>query len=230
MAKKDNTEDRIVAVEEALGRTEQFIEDNQKYIMIVLAAIIVVILGYLGYNKLYKAPREAKAKSEVFMAEKYFESDSLDLALNGDGNNAGFLEIIDNYGSTKTGNLSRYYAGMCYLKKGDFETAISYLKDFSSDEMMVSSMALGGVGDAYLELGKNDDAVSYYMKAAENKPNEFTSPVFLMKAGLTYELKGDYANALKVYETIKQKYPRSFEGRDIEKYITKATELSSAQK
>ncbi|PKP23683.1 MAG: tetratricopeptide repeat protein [Bacteroidetes bacterium HGW-Bacteroidetes-22] len=229
MAKKDNTEDKIVAVEEALGRTEQFIETNQKYIMIVLAAIILVVLGYLGYTKLYIAPREAKAQSEVFMAEKYFESDSLDMALNGDGNYMGFLEIIDNYGSTKTGNLANYYAGMCYLKKGEFQQAIKYLEDFSSDELMVSSMATGAMGDAYLELGNNEKAISCYTKAAENKPNEFTSPVFYMKAGLTYELKGDFDNALKMYETIKTKYPRSLEGRDIEKYIVKATELSTSK-
>lgn len=229
MAKKDKTEDKIVAVEEALSKTEQFIEDNQKWLIIGLTAIVLVVLGLLAYNKLYKAPREAKAKSEVFMAEKYFEADSLDLALNGDGNHAGFLEIIDNYGSTQTGNLAHYYAGMCFLKKGEYQKAIDYLEDFSSDEMMVSSMALGGIGDAYLELGNNDKAISYYKQAASNKPNEFTSPVFLMKAGLTSELKGDYAAALKFYEELKQKFPRSFEGRDIDKYITKATELSAAQ-
>ncbi|MDD3666198.1 MAG: tetratricopeptide repeat protein, partial [Bacteroidales bacterium] len=188
MAKKDNTEDKIVAVEEALGKTEQFIEDNQKYLMIGIAVIVVAILGFMAYNKLYKAPMEEKAKSEVFMAEKYFELDSLDLALNGDGNHVGFLEIIDNYGSTQTGNLARYYAGMCFLKKGDFQSAIDYLENFSSDEMMVSSMALGGIADAYLELGNNDKAISYYEKAAGNRPNEFTSPVFLMKAGLASEL------------------------------------------
>lgn len=230
MAKKDNTEDKIVAVEEALSRTEMFIETNQKYIMIVLAAIILVVLGYLGYTKLYIAPREAKAQSEVFMAQKYFESDSLDLALNGDGNYIGFLEIIDNYGSTKTGNLASYYAGLCYLKKGEYQQAINYLEDFSSDEMMVSSMATGAIGDAYLELGNKEKAISYYTKAAETSPNEFTSPVFYMKAGLTYELNGDFENALKMYENIKSKYPRSFEGRDIEKYIVKATELSSSEK
>lgn len=229
MAKKDNTEDKIVAVEEALGKTEQFIEDNQKYLMIGIAVIVVAILGIMAYNKLYKAPMEEKAKSEVFMAEKYFELDSLDLALNGDGNHVGFLEIIDNYGSTQTGNLARYYAGMCFLKKGDFQSAIDYLENFSSDEMMVSSMALGGIADAYLELGNNDKAISYYEKAAGNRPNEFTSPVFLMKAGLASELKGDYKSALKYYEQLKAKYPRSFEGRDIDKFITKATELSAAQ-
>lgn len=230
MAKKDNTEDKIVAVEEALGKTEQFIEDNQKHIIIALAAIIIVVLGYLGYNKLYKAPREAKAKSEIFMAEKYFEMDSVDLALNGDGNHAGLIEIIDNYGSTQTGNLAHYYAGMCFLKKGEYEKAISHLESFSSDEMMVSSMAIGAIGDAWLELGDNAKAISFYNQAAENKPNEFTSPVFLMKSGQTYELKGEYQNALKAYETIKRDYPRSFEGRDIDKYIEKAKELSSTGK
>ncbi|MDO9512083.1 MAG: tetratricopeptide repeat protein [Bacteroidales bacterium] len=226
MAKaKGKTEDKIVAVEEALSRTERLIEANQKIIMIVIASIIVLVLGYLAYNKFYQAPREERAKSEIFNAESFFEADSLDLALNGDGNHPGFLEIIDNYSSTTSGNLAKYYAGLCYLKKGEFETALSYLKKFDTDNVMVGSMATGAMGDASLELGQTEKAVSCYMDAAQDFPNEFTSPMFLQKAGMAWELLGNYKKAVEVYKIIKESYPKSYEGRDVEKFIARAEGL-----
>ncbi|MCK4639195.1 MAG: tetratricopeptide repeat protein, partial [Bacteroidales bacterium] len=107
--KKDKTEEKIVAVEEVLGRTEQFIEKNQKILTIIVGIIVVLILGYFGYKKFYLAPLEKEAQSQIFMAEMYFEQDSLNRALYGDGNYLGFLDIIDEYSSTKTGNLANYY-------------------------------------------------------------------------------------------------------------------------
>jgi len=219
--KKENTEEKIEAVEQALTKTERFFEENQKPIMIGVGAIILVVLLVLGYQKFIAAPREIKAQNEIFMAQNYFEQDSLYKALNGDGQYAGFLEIIDKYGSTKSGNLAKYYAGVCYLKMGEFENAIKYLKKFDSDDPLTSSMALGAIGDAYLELGKNDKAISYYKKAAA-KENEFTTPAFLFKAAMTYELDNDYKNALELYEKIRAEYPRSYEGRDIDRFIAKA--------
>ncbi|HAW58890.1 MAG TPA: tetratricopeptide repeat protein [Bacteroidales bacterium] len=219
--KKEATEGRIEAVESALTKSERFLEENQKIILIVVGAIIVVILGFLGYQRLIVAPKEVKAANEIFMAQNYFELDSIYQALNGDGQYAGFLEIVDRYGSTKTGNLAKYYTGICYLKLEDFDNAIRYLKKFDSKNPLAKSMALGGIGDAYLELGKNEKAIDFYLQAAKHK-NELTTPMFLMKAGLTYELLNDYDHALKVYEEIQTNYPKSYEARDIDRFIAKA--------
>lgn len=227
MAKKiDKTEDKIVAVEEALSKTEQFIEKNQKTLTIAVSAIIIIILGFFGYQKFIVQPMEAEAQSEVFMAEMYFEKDSLDKALYGDGNYVGFVDIIDNYGITKTANLSKYYAGICFLKKGEFEEAIDYLKGFSSDDHIIAPMALGAIGDAYSELKDFDNAAKYYMNAANKDENEFTAPVFLFKAALTFELNKNYGKALNAYQRIQDDYPDSSEARDIEKYIAKTQELA----
>lgn len=170
MAKKtDKTEERIVAVEEAFSKTEQFIEKNQKIILIVVGAIIVVVLGYFGFKRIYLAPREKEAQSQMFMAEKYFETDSLTKALKGDGNYLGFLDIIDQYKFTRSANLSHYYAGICYLKKGEFQNAIDQLNKFSSGDELVGPMAIGAIGDAYMELNNTDKAIDYYLKAANKK-------------------------------------------------------------
>jgi tetratricopeptide (TPR) repeat protein len=224
MSKDKNlkAEKNIGAVEEALSRTENFIERNQKIITYIVGAIIVVIGGYMAFNKFYLGPKEKDAQSQMFWAERYFEKDSLKLALNGDGTNPGFLEIIDEFGITKTADLAHYYAGMCYLKMGQYQDAIDQLEDFDSDDQIVSSMALGAIGDSYMELGDNDKALKYYLKAADHNNNLFSTPLFLMKAGWTYELTGNYEEALKLYERIQKDYNKSLESREIEKYIARA--------
>jgi len=222
MAKKvDKTEERIEKVEQAFSKTEQFFEKNQTIILIVIGVVVVIVLGFFGFKRYYLAPRETEAQGQMFMAEKYFEMDSINKALNGDGNYLGFLDIIDQYGITKCANLSHYYAGICYLKKGEFEKAIEQLKKFSSNDQFIGPMASMAIGDAYMELKQVDEAIDYYLKGADKKKNEFITPVILMKAGWAYEEIGKYDQALKVYKRIKEEYPRSNEGREILKYIAK---------
>jgi tetratricopeptide (TPR) repeat protein len=231
MAKKaDNTEEKIQVVEEALGKTELFIEKNQKLLTIIIGAIVLVVLGYFGFQRFYIAPREKEAQSQMFMAQKYFEEDSLKLALNGDGNYLGFLNIIEDYSMTTAANLSNYYAGMIYLKKGDFNNAIKYLKKFSSDDEFVGPMATGAIGDAYMELKDTKKAIDYYLKASDQQKNDLTSPQFLLKAGWAMELSGDYSKAADAYKRIQKEFPKSTESRDIEKYIARADALGKTGK
>ena len=223
MAKKTTrAEENIQAVEEALGKTEQFIEDNQKPILIVVGVIVLIVLAFFGFQRFYLVPKEKSAQEQIFMAEYYFEIDSLDLALNGDGINPGFINIIDDYKFTLTANLAHYYAGIVYMKKEDYQTAIDFLEGFDGDDQIIGPMALGAIGDCYLQLDNPNAAVSYYLKAAEVSENEFTSPVFLMKAGWTYEILDEYSNAIKIYKKIKEDFPKSTEAREMEKYIARA--------
>jgi len=220
--KEDKLEDKIIAVEEALSRTEQFIEKYQKHMLYGVGIILVIIAIIMGTNKFYLQPRNERASAEMFWAEKYFELDSLDKAMNGDGEHAGFIEIIDNYKWTKAANLAHFYLGTCYLKKGQFENAISELKEYDSDDEIIAALAIGNVGDAYLELGKKEEALSQYLKAADARANLFTTPQFLMKAGFIYEDSNDWENALKMYERIKKEYIKSQEAREVDKYIARA--------
>ncbi|HRY99190.1 MAG TPA: tetratricopeptide repeat protein [Bacteroidales bacterium] len=220
--KQDQTEERIVAVESALTRTEHFIEENQRMLLIIIGAIALVVLGYFAFQRYYLAPREQEAAAQMFMAEKYFEKDSLALALNGDGNYPGFLAIIDDYGMTRAGNLAHYYAGICYLRQGQFEDALDHLKSFDKDDLLVSAMAVNAIGDCHMELNDPEKAAGEYIKAADMNPNDLTSPAFLLKAGWAYEVAGDWASAVKMYERIRVEFPKSQESRDIEKYIARA--------
>ena len=222
-SKKADTTDNIEIVENALGRTEQFIEDNKKILTIIVVAIVVIVGGYLGYTKLYVAPMEDEARSQMFVAEQYFEKDSFKLAINGDGNYLGFLGIIDQYGITKAGNLAEYYAGISYLHLRQFQQAIDHLKNFSTNDKMIAPIALGAIGDAYLELHNNSEAISYYEKAIKKaSENKFIAPIYLMKLGFAYEVDNKYQKALETYQRIDNEYAKTSEGRNIEKYIQRA--------
>jgi len=215
-------EDSFEAVESTLTRTERYIEENKKSLSIIVAAIVLIIGGYLGFNKYVVEPQEEEAASQMFMAEHYFAIDSFKVALNGTGEYPGFLEIADEYSITKSGNLANYYAGVCYLKLGQYEDAIESFKKFNSDDEMVMTLALSSIGDAYLELGNTEDAISYYKKASERKPNKFITPMILFKLGTIYESVNNYEAALEAYKKIQSEYPKSSEGRNIRKYVARA--------
>ncbi|TAJ15665.1 hypothetical protein DMA11_00210 [Marinilabiliaceae bacterium JC017] len=219
--KKDHQEDSFENVENALSRSEQFIEENQNIISIVTLALIVVVGGYWAMKKLYLQPLNEEAQKSIYAAQQHFAKDSFNLALNGDGNSIGFLDAIDEYGSTKAGNLANYYAGVSYLHLGQFEKAIDYLESFSCDDDIISATANGALGDANLELGNKDKALNFYEKATSVE-NELTAPVYLMKIGMLYETLNNSKKATEAYQTIKDKYPTSTQARQIDKYLTRA--------
>ncbi|MCW3104317.1 MAG: hypothetical protein JWO09_2757 [Bacteroidetes bacterium] len=218
----------IVDVEEAFSKTELFLENNKKSLAIIIGAIAVLVGGYFAYKYWYVAGEEAKAQTEMFKAEQYFEKDSLEKAMNGDGNMAlGFAQIVEDYSITPSGNLAEYYLGMCLLKKGQYEEAITHLEAFDGKDQIVGPIATGAIGDANLELGKTEEAISFYLKAAEQNSNHFTTPIYLKKAAMANEDKGNYADAVKIYERIQNEFPETMEGKDMEKYIARAKTLGN---
>ena len=222
MAKKQigNQGDKSLGnIESALSRTELFIEDNQKLLTNILLGVLVVVLLIIAGNRYILKPKNLEAASNMYIAEKYFERDSFNLALNGYGTYPGFLDIIDEYSITKAAKLAKYYAGICYKELGDYESAVEYLSKFSTGDIMIGSSAKSSLGDAYSELGDLDQAIKAYMTAAQKYKNDFSTPIILKKAGIVYEEMGEFDKALSVYETIDQEYPNTAEGREMKKYI-----------
>ena len=219
MAKKNTSGEGIENVESALSKTEQFIEKNQKVLLGVLAAILLIVGGYWAYMRFYKKPLDQEALSQMFVAEQYFEIDSFKLAVNGDGNYPGFIEIADDYKNTKAGNLAEFYAGISYMHLHQFDDAIEYLSGFKTSDVIFASQKNGLLGDAYVEKKEYDKAISYYTKATNKNIDDFTTPIYLKKLGLVYEEQGDYENALKVYENIAENFSQTEDAASIDKYI-----------
>ncbi|MDR1199413.1 MAG: tetratricopeptide repeat protein [Prevotellaceae bacterium] len=218
MSKNVKKEENLKAVGEALSKGEKFLAENRTKIIKTLIAVVIVVIAILGYKYLIDKPRENAAQEQMAAAQRYFEIDSLNLALNGDGVNLGFNEIIDEYGSTSAGRLARFYAGFCNLHLGNFEEAVSLLKAFNGNDEILQARAYCGMGDAYTELEQYDNAALYFMKAANYRENDF-SAAYLMKAGLIYEQSGKYDEALEAYKKIKTHYNKTTEAQEIDKYI-----------
>ena len=175
-----------------------------------MAAILLLVGVFFGY-RYYINSQDVIAQKEMFQAIRYFEADSLNLALNGDGNNLGFLQVIEDFGMTDAGNLANYYAGFSYLKQGKYPLAIFHFEDFSSSDLLVQARAYSLMGDAYMENKDFENAAKYYSKAANYKPNKQFTPTYLMKAGLAYEKLNQNDKAKESYQTIIDKYWESSE-------------------
>ena len=202
-------------------RAKDFWGRYSRPILIASLAVILLCGAYLAYKYLVKLPNEEKAANAIFKAEEYWRQDSLRVALNGDGVNAGFLKVIDRFGGTEAGNRAKFYAGDIYLKLGDFKKAEKYLKDFSTDSKMVQARAYKLLGDAYAEQGKNADALKAYKKAAHHfEEDDVNSSDYLFIAGYFADrVAKDKDEAIKLFKELKQKYPRTEKGFEADKYL-----------
>ena len=210
--KKENNEvlpiENTDAINETLSKSEEFINNNKNKIFTVLGVIVFLLLGFSIFSYI-KSNQNNTAQEEMFQAVYYFEKDSLVQALNGDGNNYGFLEIIDEYGLSDAANLSKFYAGASYLKLGNYENAINYLDEFSSSDLLIQARAYSLIGDAYVEIGDYDNAIYYFKKASNENPNEFFTPSYLLKLAIVYEETDDLESALDTYEEIIEEFKNS---------------------
>lgn len=203
-----------------LTGTADFFNRNSRGLLIAVGALVLAILAYYGYNQ-YNKSRDDEAQREMFPAVFAFESDSLDLALKGNGNKRGFLSIIDDYSGTDAGNLAHFYAGVIYMKQGKFAEAAEQLKDYSADDVLVQARAYALIGDAYMEQNNLGEAISYYKKAADYKPNKFFTAGYLMKLALAQELNKDNKGAIESYNTIITKFWDAAESADAKKFKAK---------
>jgi tetratricopeptide (TPR) repeat protein len=206
-------------LDEGASKTEAWVEKNQKYILSVIGVVAICVLGYLAFQEFIQKPKEIEAANEMYQAQTYFEEaltatakDSLfTLSLNGGEGKYGFLDIIDKFGGTDAANLSKYYAGMAYLNTNNYKDAINYLDGFKSDDAMLGPLAKGAIGDAFVQLGQEDKALSYYETAVSMSANDFTTPRFLLKAGITALNLQKPDKAIKHFTEITIKYPNAAE-------------------
>lgn len=215
-------EEKNTEMGSVITRSEEFIQKNQKTLIIVVAAILVVILAIFGLRKWVFQPRETRAAEEMFAAEQWFDQGEYDKALNGDDTYRGFLSIIDNYGCTKASNLAKYYAGASYLRLGNYDEAIHWLKKYSGKDTFTRPLATMMLADAYMEKGETATAAKNYMAAADMADNYVTAPTALFKAGIAYMMLDDNQKAINCFQRVKKNYPESSEWSEMDRYIALA--------
>jgi tetratricopeptide (TPR) repeat protein len=228
--KSNSGEPQVVAEKKGsqspVNNLQTSFEKNQKVIMGAVVAVLVLVGGYFGYKQLIQKPNEEKAANALFSAERWFEVDSLNYTLNGDGQHKGALSVINTYGSTKAGNLARYYAGMSYLRMGDAKNAIPMLEKFNGEGTPLQYLAYGAMGDAYMETNNSAKGIEMYKKAAGNEKDNFISPLYLFRAALATEKSGNVEEAKKLYHELKDKYPYTQQGNDAQKYLARLGDVT----
>ena len=221
-------------LDDGASKTEAWVEKNQKGILAFIIVVAVCVLGYFAYDQYIKAPKETEAMNEMFQAQSYWEQaltapakDSLyNLSLQGGEGKYGFIDIIENYSGTNAANLAHYYAGMAYLNTNKYQEAIAQLDKFSSDDDVLAPLAKGAIGDAFAQLGQNEDALKYYEEAATMRANDFTTPRFLLKAGIAAMSLNQNDKALAHFKKIADEYPKSTEATKAEIYTGRAEAMN----
>lgn len=206
---------------EVINNTVEKIDKNKNVILYVVLGILIIVGAVLAYVNLYRIPHQKAGDEALYKAESYFAKDSFQTALDGNGADVmGFRQVIEKYGNTKAGNLARYYAGVSLYHLGQYEEAVSFLKKYSGDDIMVAPASRGLIGDALVQLGKTEEAVNYFEEAAKMADNDVLSPVYLQKAAIAYKALGNKEKALETFKTIKTKYAASAIAAEADKYIT----------
>lgn len=206
---------------ETFNNVTNYYEKNKKRINLIVGTVLVVVVGYFSYTTLYQQPTEEKAATAMMTAQRYFQTDSLNYALNGDGQHQGFLNIIRKYGSTPSGNLANYYAGVSYLQMGDYDNAIKHLEDFNGKGTLVAYAAWGALGDAYMEKGNIAKGIDNYKKAASKADDELYAPVYLQRLAMAYEMNNQNDDAKNAYLKLKNNYPTSTEAQTVDKDLAR---------
>ncbi|MBK6622715.1 MAG: tetratricopeptide repeat protein [Saprospirales bacterium] len=220
--KQASSTDTLVDLVQARDQAQDFFERNQKYILGGLALVVLVFGGWFFYKNLVLNPKQKEAVGQMWKAEEQFFQDSFTLALsNPGGGYQGFTDLEKKYSGVSTGNAANYYAGVSYLQLGQFEAAVSYLKDVKPKGNILPIMKYGALGDAYSELGKFDEALSNYKKAANTKKNEALTPVYLLRYGMLNEKLEKYAEARKAYQQLVDEHSASLMAKDAEKYLVR---------
>ena len=219
MAEQKKTNEAL-NVEDALTQSEAFLIKNKKAIIGAVLAIVIIVAGVVMYKNLYAQPREEKAQAALFKGQEYFEADKYEQALNGDSiGYKGFLKVAEEYSGTDAANLAKAYAGLCYAHLGKYEEALKALDSFSGNDQLVAPAMKGAMGNCYAQLGQLDKAVSLLLQAAEEANSNAISPIYLQQAGEILVKQGKYDDAINAYTTIKEKYFRSYQSMNIDKYI-----------
>ena len=206
--------------DESIAASVSFFEKNKKKILTCCGVVVAVIICALLVHQFIITPRNQKAEESIFAAQTLFQTGDYEKALNGDETTMGFLAIADKFKCTKTANIAKLYAGICYAETGKYEEAVKMLNSYDGKgDALISPAATAGLGNCYAQLGQNEKAVEYLLKAAKQADSDVLSPTYLIEAGQLYEAMEKPEKALECYKQVKENYQQSLQFNEIDKYI-----------
>jgi tetratricopeptide (TPR) repeat protein len=209
-------------LEERWNRLEDYLDEHKKTVTTISIIVVLIVAGFITFKYWYIPSQEQDAEMAMSRAQSYFAADSVNKAIKGDGATLGFQDIADQYGWTPAGQLANYYLGLCYYQKKNYQQAIDNLEKFNAHDILISANAAGVEGDAEMQLNNIDKAIEYYLEAVKRSNNDYTAPMYMKDAAQAYEVKGDYTNALNLYQAIKTQYYNYAQANGIDKYIARA--------
>jgi tetratricopeptide (TPR) repeat protein len=224
---QQTTETKDIDIGEVYSRTELWLEKNKRVVTYATLGLVAVVAAVIGFRKFYQEPREKEAMEMIWKGQYYFEIDSLDLAIDGDGNYPGLALVAEDYGSTRSGGLAHYYLGAIYMKKGEYDLAVDHYGKADVEDDVLRTMAIGGIGDAFVELGDLEKASAQFEKAAAANLNDFTTPMYLWKAGLVHQQLGEWKDAARNYRRIVADFPQSSEANQAKKFAARAEAMGN---
>jgi predicted negative regulator of RcsB-dependent stress response len=190
---------------------------NFKLASYVVGAIALLAVTWFAYKQFIFNPANEKSKTAYWRGIVFLENDEPEKALE------EFKRVAKQFDGKIGGEISQYMVGRLYMDQGEFKTALNYLEKAKVNDLYLATLIIGLQGDCYSELGDFKKAVSLYEKAAKRKPNQFTTPMFLMKAAMIHELKlNNFKEAEKLYKRIELEYYEYFKNNNIEKYLYRA--------
>jgi tetratricopeptide (TPR) repeat protein len=223
-------EKNLDTIQDTLGSSESFLERNQKWLLIGLAVVVILVGAVLAYHYLYNVPRNENAQMAIFRGERYFQNGQDQIALFGNGNDfIGFEAIITKFRGTRTADLARAYAGISHSRLGNNEQALEHLKRFRGGDLLIAPAVTGAIGDVYMNMGQTERAIPYFIRAAQQANNQMLSPIFYRKAGLAYLSISNFDRAIEIFERIQRDYLHSPEALEADKFIQQAKMQRAAQ-
>ncbi|MDI6766615.1 MAG: tetratricopeptide repeat protein [Bacteroidota bacterium] len=222
LTKKEMKQDTLIT---SYAKVTSFYYENKKYINYAITGLVVIVIAIIIYTNNRRANNE-KAATELGKVFSIYDAGTSDprqfqIAIDGQPERGimGLRAIVDNYGSSPSGDVARFYLANAYLNLGNYDGALKHFKSFDGDNDMLAASAIAGIGTCYEAKGDFEKAASNYEKAARSVADKSAAPDHLLNAARCYGLAGDKEKAISLFKRIKKDFPKSSAARDVDRYI-----------
>ena len=200
------------------------IKDDEKYARLVKPYYVQMYFNEKNYDKaieegnyLLREPISADYKSEVhkIIGESYFMK----------GDYASAYPHLKNYLESKPNpsESDLYEMGFVSAQLKKYDEAVSYYNQLINTNSATSQNAYYQLGNAYLEVGKKQEALSAFRSAYQMSYDAKVQQLaHLQYAKLSYDIGNPFESAPVVIQNYINNYPRSSETEEMKSLLVKS--------